>query len=123
MQSILGTDGYPQLIRVVRYVRSRWRLRNVLKGSRFDLFSLVAFAVLLTGWSTSAAALVGSGCSGGTTSTSPPLSAVIYCPLEEGHRQQVARYMEEHDRSEGHPDCGRRPGAAGTGGGSSPAHG
>ncbi len=46
MDSILDTSGYPQLIRAIRYVRSRWRLRNVLKGLAFVvLFGFTAFAI------------------------------------------------------------------------------
>jgi hypothetical protein len=103
MQSILGTEGYPQLIRVVRYVRSRWRLRNVLKGVAFlILFSLVAFAVSAYGmehfrystWSVrlfrvfTYLALLGL------------FLRFIYRPLSRRVTdEQVARYMEEHDPS------------------------
>ena len=42
----LETSGYPQLLRVIRYVRSRWRTRNTLKGVAFlVLFGLSAFAI------------------------------------------------------------------------------
>ncbi len=103
MQSILGTEGYPQLIRVVRYVRSRWRLRNVLKGVAFlILFSLVAFAISAygmehfryTAWSVrlfrifTYLALFGL------------FLRFIYRPLAKRVTdEQVARYMEEHDPS------------------------
>ncbi len=103
MQSILGTEGYPQLIRVVRYVRSRWRLRNVLKGVAFlILFGLVAFAVSAYGmehfrysaWSVrlfrvfTYIALLGL------------FLRFIYRPLSKRVTdEQVARYMEEHDPS------------------------
>jgi len=103
MQSILGTEGYPQLIRVVRYVRSRWRLRNVLKGVAFlILFSLVAFAVSAygmehfryTAWSVrlfrifTYLALFGL------------ILRFIYRPLAKRVTdEQVARYLEEHDPS------------------------
>ncbi|HJS74158.1 MAG TPA: DUF4175 family protein, partial [Vicinamibacteria bacterium] len=101
MQSILGTEGYPQLIRVVRYVRSRWRLRNVLKGVAFlILFGLVAFAISAYGmehfrysaWSVrlfrifTYLALLGL------------FLRFIYRPLAKRVTdEQVARYMEEHD--------------------------
>ncbi len=101
MQSILGTEGYPQLIRVVRYVRSRWRLRNVLKGVAFlILFGLVAFAISAfgmehfryTAWSVrlfrifTYLALLGL------------FLRFIYRPLAKRVTdEQVARYMEEHD--------------------------
>jgi len=103
MQSILGTEGYPQLIRVVRYVRNRWRLRNVLKGVAFlILFGLVAFAVSAYGmehfrysvWSVrlfrvfTYLALLGL------------FLRFIYRPLSKRvNDEQVARYMEEHDPS------------------------
>jgi len=103
MQSILGTDGYPQLIRVVRYVRNRWRLRNVLKGVAFlILFGLVAFAVSAYGmeqfrysaWSVrlfrvfTYLALIGL------------FLRFLYRPLSKRVTdEQVARYMEEHDPS------------------------
>ncbi len=103
MQSILGTEGYPQLIRVVRYVRSRWRLRNVLKGVAFlILFGLVAFAISAygmehfryTAWSVrlfrifTYLALLGL------------FLRFIYRPLAKRVTdEQVARYMEEHDSS------------------------
>ncbi len=103
MQSILGTEGYPQLIRVVRYVRNRWRLRNVLKGIAFlILFGLVAFAVSAYGmehfrysaWSVrlfrifTYLALLGL------------FLRFIYRPLSKRVTdEQVARYMEEHDPS------------------------
>src|SRR5574341_2057175 len=103
MESILGTEGYPQLIRVVRYVRSRWRLRNVLKGIAFlILFGLVAFAVSAYGmehfrysaWSVrlfrvfTYLALLGL------------FLRFIYRPLSKRvDDEQVARYMEEHDAS------------------------
>ncbi|HEY7699918.1 MAG TPA: DUF4175 family protein, partial [Vicinamibacteria bacterium] len=103
MESILGTEGYPQLIRVVRYVRSRWRLRNVLKGIAFlILFGLVAFAVSAYGmehfrysaWSVrlfrifTYLALLGL------------FLRFIYRPLSKRvDDEQVARYMEEHDPS------------------------
>jgi hypothetical protein len=103
MQSILGTEGYPQLIRVVRYVRSRWRLRNVLKGVAFlILFGLVAFAISAygmehfryTAWSVrlfrifTYLALLGL------------FLRFIYRPLAKRVTdEQVARYMEEHDPS------------------------
>jgi hypothetical protein len=103
MQSILGTEGYPQLIRVVRYVRSRWRLRNVLKGVAFlILFSLVAFAISAYGmehfryttWSVrlfrvfTYLALLGL------------FLRFIYRPLSKRVTdEQVARYIEEHDPS------------------------
>src|SRR3989304_8776064 len=103
MQSILETEGYPQLIRVVRYVRNRWRLRNVLKGVAFlILFGLVAFAVSAygmeqfryTAWSVrlfrvfTYLALLGL------------FLRFIYRPLSKRVAdEQVARYMEEHDPS------------------------
>jgi DNA repair exonuclease SbcCD ATPase subunit len=103
MQSILGTEGYPQLIRVVRYVRNRWRLRNVLKGVAFlILFGLVAFAVSAygmeqfryTAWSVrlfrvfTYLALLGL------------FLRFLYRPLSKRVTdEQVARYMEEHDPS------------------------
>jgi hypothetical protein len=103
MQSILGTEGYPQLIRVVRYVRNRWRLRNVLKGVAFlILFGLVAFAVSAYGmeqfrysaWSVrlfrvfTYLALLGL------------FLRFLYRPLSKRVTdEQVARYMEEHDPS------------------------
>jgi hypothetical protein len=103
MQSILGTEGYPQLIRVVRYVRNRWRLRNVLKGVAFlILFGLAAFAVSAYGmehfrysaWSVrlfrifTYLALLGL------------FLRFIYRPLSKRvSHEQVARYMEEHDPS------------------------
>jgi hypothetical protein len=103
MQSILGTEGYPQLIRVVRYVRNRWRLRNVVKGIAFlILFGLVAFAVSAYGmehfrysaWSVrlfrifTYLALLGL------------FLRFIYRPLgKKVADEQVARYMEEHDPS------------------------
>ena len=44
--TILETSGYPQLLRVIRYVRSRWRIRNTLKGiALLLLFGLAAFAI------------------------------------------------------------------------------
>ena len=44
--TILDTSGYPQLLRVIRYVRSRWRIKNTLKGVALLLgFGLVAFAI------------------------------------------------------------------------------
>src|SRR3989304_2751700 len=103
MQSILGTEGYPQLIRVVRYVRNRWRLRNVVKGiALLILFGLVAFAVSAYGmehfrysaWSVrlfrifTYLALLGL------------FLRFIYRPLgKKVADEQVARYMEEHDPS------------------------
>jgi hypothetical protein len=103
MQSILGTEGYPQLIRVVRYVRNRWRLRNALKGIAFlILFGLVAFAVSAYGmeqfrysaWSVrlfrifTYLALLGL------------FLRFVYRPLSRKVTdEQVARYMEEHDPS------------------------
>ena len=103
MQSILGTEGYPQLIRVVHYVRNRWRLRNVVKGiALLILFGLVAFAVSAYGmehfrysaWSVrlfrifTYLALLGL------------FLRFIYRPLgKKVADEQVARYMEEHDPS------------------------
>jgi len=103
MESILGTEGYPQLIRVVRYVRNRWRLRNVVKGVAFlILFGLLAFAVSAYGmeqfryspWSVrlfrvfTYLALLGL------------FLRFIYRPLSKRVTdEQVARYMEEHDPS------------------------
>ena len=46
----LDTSGYPQLLRVIRYVRNRWRLRNALKGVAFLLlFGLAALAISTVG--------------------------------------------------------------------------
>ncbi len=103
MHSILGTEGYPQLIRVIRYVRGRWRLRNVLKGvALLILFGLVAFAVSAYGmehfrytvWSVrlfrifTYLALLGL------------FLRFVYRPLSRRVAdEQVARYMEEHDPS------------------------
>jgi hypothetical protein len=101
MESILGTEGYPQLLRVVRYVRNRWRLRNLLKGAAFLLlFGLVAFAVSAYGmeqfrytvWSVrlfriftylALLALV--------------LRFVVRPWTKRVTDEQVALYMEEHD--------------------------
>ncbi|MGH9319664.1 MAG: DUF4175 family protein, partial [Vicinamibacteria bacterium] len=103
MESILGTEGYPQLIRVIRYVRNRWRLRNALKGVAYlILFSLVAFAISsygmehfrYTAWSVrlfrvfTYLALLGLAL------------RFIYRPLSKRvSNEQVARYIEEHDPS------------------------
>ncbi len=103
MQSILGTEGYPQLIRVIRYVRGRWRLRNVLKGvALLIVFGLVAFAISAYGmehfrysaWSVrlfrvfTYIALLGL------------FLRFLYRPLSKRvDDEQVARYMEEHDPS------------------------
>jgi hypothetical protein len=103
MKSIVGTEGYPQLIRVIRYVRGRWRLRNVLKGVAFlILFGLVAFAISAYGmerfryspWSVQ----VFRGF------TYLALLALflrfLYRPLSRKvSDEQVARYIEEHDPS------------------------
>jgi hypothetical protein len=103
MKSIVGTEGYPQLIRVIRYVRGRWRLRNVLKGVAFlILFALAAFAISAYGmerfrytpWSVQ----VFRGF------TYLALLALflrfLYRPLSRKvSDEQVARYMEEHDPS------------------------
>jgi hypothetical protein len=103
MDSVLGTDGYPQLVRVVRYVRNRWRLRNALKGAAFlILFGLVAFAISAYGmeqlryspWSVrlfrafTYLALLGL------------FLRFLYRPLSRRVTdEQVALYMEEHDPS------------------------
>ncbi len=103
MESILGTEGYPQLLRAIRYVRGRWRLRNLLKGIAFlILFGLVAFAISAYGmehfrysaWSVrlfrifTYVALLGI------------VLRFVYRPLAKRvTHEQVARYMEEHDPS------------------------
>jgi hypothetical protein len=103
MESIVGTEGYPQLLRVVRYVRSRWRLRNVLKGAAFLLvFGIVAFAISAYGmeqfryspWSVRLFRIF----------TYLALIALflrfLYRPLSRRVTdEQVALYMEEHDPS------------------------
>jgi hypothetical protein len=103
MESIVGTEGYPQLLRVVRYVRSRWRLRNVLKGAAFLLvFAIVAFAIAAYGmeqfryspWSVRLFRIF----------TYLALVALflrfLYRPLSRRVTdEQVALYMEEHDKS------------------------
>ena len=103
MDNILDTSGYPQLIRAIRHVRSRWRLRNVLKGLAFVvLFGFTAFAISTYGmeyfrYSVWAVRLFRSF-------TYLALLAIairfIIRPLAKRvTSEQVALYMEEHDPS------------------------
>ncbi len=103
MDNILYTSDYPQLIRAIRYVRSRWRLRNVLKGLAFVvLFGFTAFAISAygmeyfryTAWSVRLFRIF----------TYLALLAIalrfIVRPLAKRvTSEQVALYMEEHDPS------------------------
>ena len=98
---ILDSTGYTQLLRVIRYVRNRWRLRNALKGVAFLLlFGLMAFAISAYGmeyfrysaWSVrmfrifTYVALVGLA-----------LRFVVRPLSKRVTNEQVALYMEEHD--------------------------
>jgi molybdenum-dependent DNA-binding transcriptional regulator ModE len=103
MDNILETSGYPQLLRAIRYVRGRWRLRNILRGLAFVvLFGLAAFAVSAygmeyfryTAWSVRLFRIF----------TYVALLAIairfIVRPLAKRvTNEQVALYMEEHDPS------------------------
>jgi molybdenum-dependent DNA-binding transcriptional regulator ModE len=97
------TSGYPQLLRVIRYVRSRWRIRNTLKGVAFlVLFGLVAFAISAWGmeyfrysaWSVrlfrifTYIALLGLA-----------LRFLVRPLAKRVSNEQVALYIEEHDPS------------------------
>ena len=100
---IFETSGYPQLLRIIRYVRSRWRIRHTVKGIAYLLlFGLVAFAISAYGmeyfrysaWSVrlfrifTYLALVGSLCgssyvlspSGSPTNKSPSISKSTTLP-------------------------------------------
>ncbi|TDI48334.1 MAG: DUF4175 family protein [Acidobacteria bacterium] len=100
---IFETSGYPQLLRVIRYVRSRWRIRNTVRGIAFLLlFGLVAFAISAYGmeyfrysaWSVrlfrifTYVALVGVA-----------LRFLIRPLAKRVTNEQVALYIEEHDPS------------------------
>jgi len=100
---IFETSGYPQLLRVIRYVRSRWRIRNTVKGIAFLLlFGLVAFAISAYGmeyfrysaWSVrlfrifTYIALVGLA-----------LRFLVRPLAKRVTNEQVALYIEEHDPS------------------------
>ena len=100
---IFETSGYPQLLRVIRYVRSRWRIRNTVKGIAFLLlFGLVAFAISAYGmeyfrysaWSVrlfrvfTYLALVGLA-----------LRFLVRPLAKRVTHEQVALYIEEHDPS------------------------
>ena len=100
---IFDTSGYPQLLRVIRYVRSRWRIRNTVKGIAFLLlFGLVAFAISAYGmeyfrysaWSVrlfrifTYLALVGLA-----------LRFLVRPLAKRVTHEQVALYIEEHDPS------------------------
>ena len=100
---ILETSGYPQLLRVIRYVRSRWRIRNTLKGIAYlVIFGLVAFAISAwameyfrySAWSVTLfrvftyIALVGLA-----------LRFLVRPLSKRVTNEQVALYIEEHDPS------------------------
>lgn len=101
--AIYETSGYPQLLRVIRYVRSRWRIRNTLKGvALLVLFGFVAFAISAWGmeyfryseWSVRLFRIF----------TYVALAALILRflvrPLvKRVTNEQVALYIEEHDPS------------------------
>ena len=100
---IFETSGYPQLLRIVRYVRSRWRIRHTVKGIAYVLlFGLVAFAISAYGmeyfrysaWSVrlfrifTYLALVGLA-----------LRFLVRPLAKRVTHEQVALYIEEHDPS------------------------
>ena len=100
---IFETSGYPQLLRIIRYVRSRWRIRNTVKGIAYLLlFGLVAFAISAYGmeyfrysaWSVrlfrifTYLALVGLA-----------LRFLVRPLAKRVTHEQVALYIEEHDPS------------------------